>query len=86
MGERDSTITGAKADRASLADALQFMRAGDTLVVWKLDRRGRSLWHLINTVRRLQKEGKEFQRIIEHIDTRMPGEIGISHLWSFGEV
>ena len=41
--------SGAKSDRAGLAEALKFAREGDTLVVWKLDRLGRSLGHLIET-------------------------------------
>jgi DNA invertase Pin-like site-specific DNA recombinase len=41
------TISGAKAERRGLAEALAFLRPGDTLVVWKLDRAGKSLQHLI---------------------------------------
>jgi DNA invertase Pin-like site-specific DNA recombinase len=49
---------GAVTERNGLANALKFMRAGDTLVVWKLDRLGRSLQQLIDTVRQLEEEGK----------------------------
>mgnify|MGYP006147370069 CR=1 FL=1 len=45
--------SGAKANRAGLAEALSHARAGDVLVVWKLDRLGRSLAHLVNTVKEL---------------------------------
>ncbi len=74
-------IGGAKVDRDGLADALKFMRAGDTLVVWKLDRLGRSLRHLIDTVTQLQEEGKEFQSITERIDTTTPGGKLIFHIF-----
>lgn len=42
--------SGAKDERKGLADAVEFARAGDILIVWKLDRLGRSLKHLIETV------------------------------------
>jgi len=45
------------------------LREGDTLVVWRLDRLGRSLPHLIETVNALQKQGVAFQSITENIDT-----------------
>src|ERR1700719_5223547 len=61
--------SGAKADRAGLAEALTFMRKGDILCVWKLDRLGRSLKHLIETVLTLQEAGKGFRCLQENIDT-----------------
>jgi DNA invertase Pin-like site-specific DNA recombinase len=76
----NDTVTGAQVERGGLADALKFMRAGDTLVVWKLDRLGRSLRHLIDTVMQLQAEGKEFS-ITEHIDTTTPGGKLIFHIF-----
>jgi DNA invertase Pin-like site-specific DNA recombinase len=60
---------GAKADRPGLADALAYAREGDTLAVWKLDRLGRSLPHLIETVAALAKRGIGFQSLTENIDT-----------------
>jgi DNA invertase Pin-like site-specific DNA recombinase len=62
-------ITGTKAERAGLTQALTHLRAGDTFVVWRLDRLGRSLKHLIETVNKLQEQGVAFQSITEHIDT-----------------
>jgi DNA invertase Pin-like site-specific DNA recombinase len=62
-------ITGTKAERAGLTQALTHLRAGDTLVVWRLDRLGRSLKHLIETVTKLREQGVAFQSITEHIDT-----------------
>ena len=49
------TASGARAERAGLAEALAYVRGGDTLVVWKLDRLGRSLQHLIETITALQE-------------------------------
>jgi DNA invertase Pin-like site-specific DNA recombinase len=49
--------SGARDDRPGLAAALEFARTGDCLVVWKLDRLGRSLQHLLQTVNDLRKRG-----------------------------
>lgn len=65
--------SGAKSDRAGLMEALNFMRAGDTLVVWKLDRLGRSLRHLIDTVADIQAKKMGFRSIQENIDTTTSG-------------
>ncbi len=62
-------ITGTKAERPGLTAALSRLREGDTLVVWRLDRLGRSLPHLIETVTALQRQGVAFQSITENIDT-----------------
>jgi len=67
------TKSGAKSERPGLAEALNFMRQGDTLVVWKLDRLGRSLKHLIETVITLQKEQKGFRSLQENIDASTSG-------------
>lgn len=63
------TASGAKADRSGLAGALEELRPGDTLVVWRLDRLGRSLPHLIATVAGLQERGVGFKSLQEAIDT-----------------
>ena len=65
--------SGAKADRPQLAKALDYMRKGDTLVVWKLDRLARSMRQLINTVGDLQDRGVGFKSLTEGIDTTSPG-------------
>ena len=57
--------SGAKSDRVGLDKALQFARKGDTLVVWKLDRLGRSLKHLIEVVNGLNDSGIYFKSIQE---------------------
>src|SRR4051794_29421731 len=70
------TISAAKwaaQERVGLAEALEFMREGDTLVVWKLDRLGRSLKHLIETVTLLQEHGIGFKSLTEQIDTTSSG-------------
>src|SRR6186997_2980226 len=67
------TAGGALVERASLKEALAYLRAGDTLVVWRLDRLGRSLTHLIETVEDLQSRGVSFKSLTETIDTSSPG-------------
>src|ERR1043165_8378454 len=67
------TISGAKEERLGLSQALEFMRSGDTLVVWKLDRLGRSLKHLIETITTLHNKGIDFKSLTEQIDTTTSG-------------
>jgi DNA invertase Pin-like site-specific DNA recombinase len=62
-------ITGTKAERKGLEQALTHLRKGDTFVVWRLDRLGRSLKHLIETVTALQQQNIAFKSITESIDT-----------------
>jgi DNA invertase Pin-like site-specific DNA recombinase len=61
--------TGTKAERPGLEAALSHLREGDTLVVWRLDRLGRSLKHLIETVTVLKEQGIAFKSLTENIDT-----------------
>jgi len=64
--------SGRKDDRPGLSAALKALRPGDTLVVWKLDRLGRNLRHLVNTVHDLDQGGKGFKVLTGHgaqIDT-----------------
>src|SRR5213082_3897559 len=63
------TASGAKAERKGLAEALDYVREGDTLVVWRLDRLGRSLKHLIETITELNNRKIGFKSITENIDT-----------------
>jgi DNA invertase Pin-like site-specific DNA recombinase len=63
------TITGTKSERPGLEEALSHLRDGDTFVVWRLDRLGRSLKHLIETVTKLQEQHIAFKSITENIDT-----------------
>jgi DNA invertase Pin-like site-specific DNA recombinase len=72
--------TGSKFDRKGLNDALAYVRAGDTFVVWKLDRAGRSLKHLIDLLNTLREKGVEFVSLTEKIDTTTAGGKLIFHL------
>src|SRR3954447_22349324 len=63
------TASGASAERTGLEQAISHLRKGDTLVVWRLDRLGRSLRHLIETVTALDERGIGFRSITEAIDT-----------------
>src|SRR5437763_1565586 len=76
------TASGAKADRPGLDDAVDHVRSGDTLVVWKLDRLGRSLPHLIETIRQLQERGIGFKSLTEQIDTTTSGGKLIFHVFA----
>ena len=73
--------SGAKADRDGLRKALEFMREGDTLVVWKLDRLGRSLKHLIDVINRLNDNKMYFKSVQESIDTASSGGKLIFHVF-----
>jgi DNA invertase Pin-like site-specific DNA recombinase len=67
------TASGSLVDRPQLTACLDYVRDGDTLVVWRLDRLGRSLPHLIDTVRALADRGVGFRSVQEAIDTTTPG-------------
>jgi DNA invertase Pin-like site-specific DNA recombinase len=67
------TASGAKAERKGLDEALNYVRAGDTLVVWRLDRLGRSLRDLIGTMTMLEERGIGFKSLTENIDTTTSG-------------
>src|SRR3954464_6309361 len=66
-------VSGTKASRPGLTEALSHLRSGDTLVVWRLDRLGRSLRHLIDTITDLQERGVGFKSLTESIDTTTSG-------------
>ena len=76
------TSSGAKAARPGLDEALKHCRAGDTLVVWKLDRLGRSLPHLVETVRNLVDQGVGFRSLQEAIDTTTSGGKFVFHVFA----
>src|SRR5262245_1503462 len=79
-------ITGTKEERPGLQTALSHLREGDTLVVWRLDRLGRSLPHLIETVTALQATGVAFQSITENIDTsNATGKLVFHIFWALAE-
>ncbi len=72
----EDKASGAKDKRAGLQNALDYLKKGDCLVVWKLDRLGRSLPHLLEIITKLQKEGIAFCSLTEQMDTTTPhGEL-----------
>ena len=73
--------SGARTQRPGLDKAISFCRKGDTLVVWKLDRMGRSMSHLIEMIQKLGKNGVGFQSLTEKIDTTTAGGRLIFHLF-----
>ena len=75
------TASGAKAERVGLAEAIAYAREGDILVVWRLDRLGRSLKHLIETITSLNERGIGFKSITEAIDTTTSGGKLIFHIF-----
>ena len=68
----DDKISGSRSERAGLAKALEMLRDGDTLVVWKLDRLGRSVKNLVDLVGDLQNQGIQFKSLTDAIDTSTP--------------
>ena len=74
-------VSGTKAERKGLTDALSHLREGDTLVVWRLDRLGRSLRHLIDTVTELNARGVGFKSLQENIDTTTSGGKLVFHIF-----
>src|SRR6266699_5752179 len=75
------TISGSTQERKGLDEALNFLRSGDTLVVWNLDRLGRTMKHLIDTLTRLKDKGIGFKSLTENIDTTTPGGKLIFHVF-----
>jgi DNA invertase Pin-like site-specific DNA recombinase len=75
------TANGAKAERKGLEQALHYVRNSDTLVVWRLDRLGRSLPHLIATMTNLEERGIGFKSLTENIDTTTSGGKLIFHIF-----
>jgi DNA invertase Pin-like site-specific DNA recombinase len=76
------TVSGAKAARPGLDEALSHLRSGDTLIVWRLDRLGRSLRHLIDTIKFLNDRGIGFRSVQESIDTTTPGGKLVFHIFA----
>lgn len=74
-------ISGAITERKGLDAAIQFAREGDTLIVWKLDRLGRSLKHLIETITDLNNRKIGFKSLTENIDSTTSGGILIFHIF-----
>ena len=73
-------MTGSKFEQKGLEELLAFVRPGDTVIVWKLDRLGRSLKDLIETLNILKDRGVDFVSLTEKIDTTTPDGKLIFHL------
>jgi DNA invertase Pin-like site-specific DNA recombinase len=76
----NDVITGSKFERKGLEQLLAFAPSGDTAIVWKLDRLGRSLKDLIETLNLLKDRGVDFISLTAKIDTTTPGGKLIFHL------
>ena len=68
----EDKLSGTRAERPGLAKALEMLRKGDTLVVWKLDRLGRSVKQLVDLVSELHKQSIQFKSLTDAIDTGTP--------------
>lgn len=75
-------ISGAKSDRPKLQAMIQQLREGDIIVVWKLDRLGRSLRDLVNLISKFQDMGVGFQSLQDNIDTTTPAGKLTFHLFA----
>ena len=75
------TVSGTKVERKGLSEALSHLRSGDALVVWRLDRLGRSLRHLIDTITELHERGVGFKSLQENIDTTTSGGKLVFHIF-----
>lgn len=76
----EDRASGAKTDRAGLMAAIEGLQPDDTLAVWRLDRLGRSLKHLITTIEEIEAKGSHFRSITEAIDTGTPGGRMLFHM------
>ena len=74
-------ISGSRSDRPELEQALDYLRPGDTFVVWRLDRLGRSVKHLIEVVNDLQERGVGLTSLQEDIDTSSPSGKLVFHIF-----
>lgn len=68
----EDKTSGSRAKRPGLGKALEILRSGDTLVVWKLDRLGRSVKHLVDLVNEFAKQEIHFKSLTDSIDTASP--------------
>ena len=77
----DSGVSGIKTKRPGFDESPFFLRDGDTLVVWRLDRLGRSMKHLLETVAILEERGVGFRSLTENIDTTTPSGRLVFHIF-----
>ncbi len=76
----EDKVSGTRADRPGLGKAQEILRDGDTLVVWKLDRLGRSVKQLVDLVGELHKQGVQFKSLTDSIDTGTPSGRSFFHV------
>ncbi|NKL18471.1 recombinase family protein [Rhizobium leguminosarum] len=76
----DQGFSGSTKARPGLNAAMRALKPGDTLVVWRLDRLGRSIQDLIRIIERLRKRRIDFQSVTENIDTGSAGGLLVFHL------
>jgi DNA invertase Pin-like site-specific DNA recombinase len=77
----EDTVSGSKTAREGLDRARDALRKGDVLVVWRLDRLGRSLRHLIDLMAEIEAQGIGFESVTEAIDTTTPGGRLVFHMF-----
>jgi len=77
----EDKLSGARSDRPGLAAVLKAAREGDTLVVWRLDRLGRTMIDLIKLVTDLEARGVGFRSLTENIDTTTPAGKLVFHVF-----
>lgn len=79
-------MSGARDDRPGLTDLMAYVREGDTVVVWKLDRLGRNMLHILQTVKALTERGVTLVSVTDGIDSSTPaGRMMIGVLGSLAE-
>ncbi|HEY0123507.1 MAG TPA: recombinase family protein [Rhizobium sp.] len=76
----DHGVSGVQSKRDGLSSVLRTLRKGDVLVVWRLDRLGRSVGHLVQLISRLQKRQVGFHSLTENIDTESAGGRMVFHV------
>lgn len=77
----EDTMSGSRDDRPNLQRAISFAREGDVICVWKLDRLGRSLAHLIGCIKTLEERKIGFRSLTESLDTTTPSGRLIFHIF-----
>ncbi len=78
-------LSGSRDDRPGLKECLAYLSKGDTLVVWKLDRLGRSLSHLLAIITDLAERGVGFRSLTEGMDTTTQGKLLFSVFGALAE-
>ena len=76
------TVSGARTARPGLEACMRRLRAGDTLLVWRLDRLGRSMRHLLDLIEDLRRRGVGFRSLCESIDTTTPSGKLVFHIFT----